>query len=529
MLLEKSLSSRGGDKGAKFFFVKLLNWGMLFLLGSVPVFSQQPVQPPTQPSVRLTSAEFVGQDGLSVERLLELGASRRADLLAARQRLAIAEGRLRQARLRPNPTLDAEYGSPRFLGGEPESGLSIGVSQVFELGGKRRRRVAVAELELAQIRAEVLALERQLAVGIRAAYTSALAAARQLDVLERLIAGNEEIVRVTEARLKEGDVAPLDVNLVRVENDRLKVQAIQARNELETQLLQLRTLIGADVAESLRLAPQPDRPPRFDAGLGELTELALKERADLQAARLGEELGNARINLAKANAVPNVAGVVRYTRNKQIIDLPGNYGGASNLDGELTFGVSVDIPIFNRNQGEIASATGERLQATRNREFLEASVKRDVAVAYRRYRAAAESLVLYTTQILPRSEENLRSVRAAYGLGEFSVFEVVNEQRRLAENVTNYNQTLRDYYTALTELETAIGRELPASGFAPEGTSVLPDPKDNPNQVDRAKLLKAIEEVKMPRKSVLPIAETGQGNKEKTAVPEKTAVKDNQQ
>jgi outer membrane protein, heavy metal efflux system len=530
MLLEKSLSSRGGDKGAKFFFVKLLNWGMLFLLGSVPVFSQQPVQPPTQPSVRLTSAEFVGQDGLSVERLLELGASRRADLLAARQRLAIAEGRLRQARLRPNPTLDAEYGSPRFLGGEPESDLSIGVSQVFELGGKRRRRVAVAELELAQIRAEVLALERQLAVGIRAAYTSALAAARQLDVLERLIAGNEEIVRVTEARLKEGDVAPLDVNLVRVENDRLKVQAIQARNELETQLLQLRTLIGADVAESLRLAPQPDRPPRFDAGLGELTELALKERADLQAARLGEELGNARINLARANAVPNVSASVRVSRAKGIIDLPENIGGiATDTDNELTFGVSVDIPIFNRNQGEIASATGERLQATRNREFLEASVKRDVAVAYRRYRAAAESLVLYTTQILPRSEENLRSVRAAYGLGEFSVFEVVNEQRRLAENVTNYNQTLRDYYTALTELETAIGRELPASGFAPEGTSVLPDPKDNPNQVDRAKLLKAIEEVKMPRKSVLPIAETGQGNKEKTAVPEKTAVKDNQQ
>lgn len=521
MLLEKSLSSRGGDKGAKFFFVKLLNWGMLFLLGSVPVFSQQPVQPPTQPSVRLTSAEFVGQDGLSVERLLELGASRRADLLAARQRLAIAEGRLRQARLRPNPTLDAEYGSPRFLGGEPESGLSIGVSQVFELGGKRRRRVAVAELELAQIRAEVLALERQLAVGIRAAYTSALAAARQLDVLEKLIAGNEDIVRVTEARLKEGDVAPLDVNLVKVENDRLKVQAIQARSELDTQLLQIRTLIGADVSESLRLAPQPDRPPRFDTGLSELTELALKERTDLQAARIGEELGNARINLAKANAVPNVAGVVRYTRNKQIIDLPGNYGGASNLDGELTFGVSVDLPIFNRNQGEIASATGERLQATRNREFLEASVKRDVAVAYRRYRAAAESLVLYTTQILPRSEENLRSVRAAYGLGEFSVFEVVNEQRRLAENVTNYNQTLRDYYTALTELETAIGRELPASGFAPGSTSVLPDTDLNPYQVDRAKLLKSLEDARIPTKSVL-----ANVNSEKTDKPEKQQEKE---
>ena len=107
---------------------------------------------------------------------------------------------------------------------------------------------------------------------------------------------------------------------------------------------------------------------------------------------------------------------------------------------ELTFGVSVDIPFFNRNQGEIASATGEQIQATRNREFLEATIKRDVAVAYRKYRAAAEKLVLYSTQILPRSEENLRTVRAAYGFGEFSVFEVVNEQRRLTENVTGYNR-----------------------------------------------------------------------------------------
>ena len=206
---------------------------MLFLLGGIPVFSQQqqPNPAPTPATVKLTSVEFVGQDGLTVERLIELGASRRADLQAARQRLAIAEGRLRQARLRPNPTLDAEYGSPKFLGGESESDLSIGVSQTFELGGKRSRRAAVAELELQQVRAEVLALERQLAAEIRATYTNALAAARQLDVLERLIAADEEIVRVTEARLKEGDVAPLDLNLVKVEADRLRsTRAATSRN-----------------------------------------------------------------------------------------------------------------------------------------------------------------------------------------------------------------------------------------------------------------------------------------------------------
>ena len=500
------------------FFINLLVGGAGSFILTAPLFSQQPVPAPAQSPVTLASVQFVGQDGISIDRLIELGGTRRADLMAARQRLAIAEGRLQQAGLRPNPTLDAEYGSPRFLGGEPEYDFSAGLTQVFELGGKRRRRVAVAGLELSQTRAEVRNIERQLAVGIRSAYVAALAAARQLDVLEKLIAGNEEIVRVTEARLNEGDVAPLDVNLVKVENDRMKVQAIQTRAEVETQLLEIRTLIGADISESLRLAPQPDRPPRFDASLSELTELALRGRPDLQAARIGEELGTARITLARANGVPNIAGTVRYTRSKGIFDLPGPVNGstlATDQGNELTFGVSIDIPLFNRNQGEVAAATGEKLQATRTREFLESAVRRDVAVAFRKYRAASESLVVYSTQILPRAEDNLRSVRAAYGLGDFSVFEVVNEQRRLAENVTNYNQIVRDYYNALTELETAIGTSLPASRFAPGSTSVLPDTDLNPNQVDRTKFLKSLTEVKLSNRSALTGAQTGKQTKQK--------------
>lgn len=494
MPAERLLSGRGSSKGEKLFIYFLL-WGTVFFMLAVPAFSQQPILAPTQSAVKLSSAQYVAQDGLSIERLIELGSSRRADLLAARQRLAIAEGRLRQARFRPNPTFDTEYGSPKLLGGEPEFDFSAGVTQVFELGRKRSRRVAVAELELSQARAQVAAIERELVVGIRAAYIGAVAAARQLDVLERLIAANEELVRATEARLNEGDVAPLDLNLVKVENDRMKVQAIQARSELDTQLLQIRTLIGADIAEPLRIAPQPDRPPRFDARLSELTEIALRDRPDLQAARIGEELGTARINLARANAVPNVAASVRYSRSKGIIDLPGPVSGAafaSDLDNELTFGLSIDIPIFNRNQGEIASATAEKLQATRQREFLESTVKRDVAVAYRKYRAAAEALVVYATQIMPRAEANLQTVRAAYGAGEFAIFDVVNEQRKLTENVTSLNQIVRDYYNALTELETAIGRELPRSGFAPGSMSVLPDEQLQLTPEDRAWFLKPL-------------------------------------
>jgi len=474
---------------------------VIIFAASVRIFSQDATPSPLPTPIKLTSAEYVSQDGLTIEKLLELGANRRADLQAARARLTIAEGKLRQARFRPNPTFDTEYGTPRFLGGEGEYDFSAGVSQTFELGGKRSKRVQVAELELQQIRAEVLSLERKLAVEIRTAYTNALAAARQLDVLEKLIVANAEIVRVTEARLKEGDVAPLDLNLVKVEADGLKIKAIQARNDLETALLQLKTLIGADVAEAIKLAPQTERPPRLDLGLSELTDIALRERADLQAARLGEQIGSARINLARANAVPNITGSVRYSRNKGILDFPARLGGGNfpNTDNSLTFGMSVDIPVFNRNQGEIASATGEQLQATRNREFLESTIKRDVAVAYRKYRAAAETLTIYAVQIIPRSEENLKAVQQAYGFGEFSVFDVVNEQRRLIENITNYNQSLRDYYNALNELETALGTTIPPTGLIPV-SSILPSEDLAPSQVNREKLLKSIEKVEIPKK-----------------------------
>ena len=476
----------------------------VLLLGSLESVSAQPttILPLPTPA---PSLQYIGSDGLSVEQLVESAGGRRADLLAVRQRLVIAEGRLVQAGLRPNPVFSTEYGTPRFLGGEAEYDFSAGLAQPFEMGGKRGKRRAVAELELQQVRAEIAAIERNVAVEIRRDYTKAIAAARQLDVVERLLVADLELVRVTEARLNEGDVAPLDLNLVKVESDRLKIQRIEARNELETALLRIRTLIGADITEPLRLAPQSDRPPRLDLGLSELTEKALINRADLAAARIGEQIGTAKMSLARVQAAPDITPSVRFSRTKAFTDLPASAGGGviNSLDNELTFGVSIDLPVFNRNQGGIAAAVGEQVQAVRTREFLEATIRRDVAIANGQYRAAAEKLILYITQILPRAEANLQTVRAAYNAGEFSVFEVVNEQRRLNENVTNYNRALEEYYTTLTALEAALGGALPPSAFTPGSTSVLPDTKTVPSQFNREEFLKSINEDKNERIGLL--------------------------
>jgi cobalt-zinc-cadmium efflux system outer membrane protein len=460
--------------------------------------------------------------------LVESGFNRRADLLAAQQRLAIAEGRLIQAGLRPNPVLDSEYGSPRFLGGSSEANLDVGITQLFETAGKRNKRIQVARAERDQVRAEVLALQRQLAADMRAAYAKAVGLGRQLDAFERLIAADQELVRVTQARLNEGDVAPLDLNLVRVETDRLRAQVIKTRADLEADIISLRALAGMEMIEPLQIAPLPERPPRLDLAVSELTAIALRERADLRAARLAEEAATARISLARSQATPNIAGSVRYSREKRITDLPGTLGvgPVRQTDNFLRFGVSVDIPVFNRNQGEIAAAVGERMQAQHQREFVEANIKRDVTLAYTHYRAAAEELVLYATQIIPTAQKNLQAVRSAYNAGEFSIFDVVGEQRRLIENETAYNEVLTDYYSALAELERALGTTLPPSGFAPSPITVIP----NLDGIDAGRLLRSLKSSAVTTKAVDVRSElkslTGVA-RDVTQPPEKKAVPPN--
>jgi cobalt-zinc-cadmium efflux system outer membrane protein len=144
-----------------------------------------------------------------------------------------------------------------------------------------------------------------------------------------------------------------------------------------------------------------------------------------------------------------------------------------DVDRLLTAGVSIEIPVRNRYQGEIAAALGEKEQAKYRREFVEAVVKRDVALAFNRYRAATQLLVIYGNQVLPRAEQNLRTIRAAYNLGDLQVLDVVAEQRRLIENQTQYNVALRDYYVSLAELERAIGTPLPASAFSSTPVTAL--------------------------------------------------------
>lgn len=419
--------------------------------------------------------EYVDSTGVTVDRLIELGLERRADLAAAREQVAAAEGQVVQAGLLPNPTLEAGYGPPQVFGEDTKREIEVGVSQVFELGGKRARRSDVARFEREKTRAEVSLLERQIAADIRSSYVRALAANRQLELLALSISANEELQKATEIRVREGDVAPLDLRLIEIETNKLRAESLLAMSELDAEMVALRASAVIRSAESLRISPLPDRVPRPAIGSVQLVEIALRDRFDLKAARLTEDLEDARLALARSDAVPDITASVLYsgTASREETSIVGT---TLTREKALRFGIGIDIPVFNRNQGNIATAAAAKARATKEREYLELQIRRDVDAAFVKARAAAEALDLYANSIVPAARAVVAGVRRGYDLGEFNIFDVLAEQRKLIDAETAYGRARATYLEALTELERAVGGPLLPSAFRSAAEPASPDP-----------------------------------------------------
>lgn len=429
--------------------------------GNGVAYAQQSANPVSAPSAVASAyrSELFDASGRTVDQLVHLGLGRRPALRAERLQVDIAEGARVQAGLRPNPELETVVGPRGIFGETNKHEFEVGVAQRFELGGKRGRRIDVAEAETERAKAEVDAVLNRYSADVRGAVARAQGADRLLAAYSELVRLNDDLARLTRARLAEGDASGLDLALIEQESDRLRVQMIESRALLAVEIAGIRELVGAAPGEALLIAPLSDSPPLAAQGVDELSLLAQQSRPELLAARAAEKAAAARLRLAEAGRTPDVVASVRYSTSRLDQAEAGALAGPLP-ERTLRFGISIEIPVANRNQGEILSSVAARSQALAEREAVEATITRDVANAFARYRAASESLTLYSTGILPRQRKTLDSVRQAYGLGGLSVFDVLAEQRRTVEIETAYAAALRDTYAALAALEAAVGAPL---------------------------------------------------------------------
>lgn len=395
---------------------------------------------------------------LTVDELVARGLAENPVLRAARAEIDAARGRLTQAGLRPNPMLDLS-GTQNASG--PDNMQMIGLTWPLDLGGRKDARLSVAGRELAVKQAEVADRERRLAAEIRTKAGEVLAAARNLKVTDDLIAANQTLHELVSKRAAEGAAPALDEQLLLVEVTRLEAQRAGQAGRLESLTLQLAPLVGRSAAVPLEVAGRIETVPALPAPADAATR-ALAERPDLRMARLEERLASARVDKERAEGRYDASLFAQYQRQDTGFDLMGtdSVGRSRPIQDVfhmVTFGVSITLPVRNRNQGNVAAARAELTGAEQRREATDLQVRQEVASAYARLEAAARAADIYTGKVLGTARRNLDVVRQTYELGRASLLDVIGEQRRLLDLEMGYTDVLKERWDAAVDVQRAIG------------------------------------------------------------------------
>lgn len=380
------------------------------------------------------------------------------EIKIARLEVDRARARLTQAELRPNPTLEVEQSTGRFVGSPGEREFSVGVSVPLEVYGRRKRRIELAQADIALKEAALSARERELVIQIFTDYVEALSAARELNVLDEILDLDLQTVKFVQIRVNEGETAPLELNLLQTEVERLRAQRQLVEGKLQAAVTKLKFYAGLaydsplDLREEIATASLPVLP----ATLATSIDVGLKNRPEIRLALLEEQLANAGLQLIRAQSRPDVTAYTRFKQGRSTIDLPtGPF--PQDRDRSLTFGVAIGLPIFNKNQGAKAEAAIAIRQAQERRLFSEQIVKSEITIAFNRIEAAKRALSILETAVLPRSRENIETIRRVYELGELKITDLIAEQRKLLETNRNLTEVYTIKYKAEADLFSALG------------------------------------------------------------------------
>jgi len=357
------------------------------------------------------------------------------------------------ASLRPNPTLQNDTTS-----------ATVGIYQEFEIGGKRRARIQSARLATAITGTDFEDARRTLVLNLRQAFIAALLAKSDFDFANDNLANYQKVVDLNRLRLQQGDLSRADFLRVELQTLQFQTDLDDAQLELNTAKATLRAQVGPsnlpqdfDVSGELRLLP-------LDKSLGELQQLAIANRPDLKSAEIGREKADADLQLAKAMRWPDPTIGTSFLHTGNEIGGPNWFqpfypkGSVSNAMG---LGLaSIAIPLFDRNQGEIARAKSEQLrvdflkQATRNQ------VLQDVETAYASFKSSRERVRLYEQTYLSQAKDSLDIQDYSFRHGAASTLDFLDAERTFRATQLAYRQQLAAYLTNLAQLEAAVGISL---------------------------------------------------------------------
>jgi len=402
------------------------------------------------------------RQGVTEEELVTRAVASNPVLAAQRQQIEMAKGDVTQAHLHKNPSV--MLGGLKEVDGD-DHGINVAASLPLELYGRRARRTEVAENKESVTKQRVEDQERLLAGEVRTRFGETLASIRNLMFIERLLQVNQDFLKLMEDRVRQGAAPPLDADESRVEVNRIETMRIDYQARVEVALLALKQAVGIDPEEPFRLKGQLELGLRtYDQK--QLLQLAMDHRPDLAMQRANEALANAELRSDKATGKSDASVFGGYERpnqgfSLQAFDSAGNLRPIRQSFNHVVFGLNIDLPTFNRNQGAVGADTAAIRAAQSQIAAVTLNLRHEVAQSLVQFNGAQARVAVYSNGVRDQAAHNLDVVRQTYSYGRTTLLDVIAEQRRYIDVETGYTDILLNAYSARIALEQAVGTKLP--------------------------------------------------------------------
>lgn len=383
---------------------------------------------------------------ITLSQALALSLIRNPELRAFSWEVRAREAQTLQAGLPPNPEISFEledFGGTGSVEGFDGTETTILLSQLIPLGGKlsKRKKVASLNAKLAGWDYETIRLNVLTQTTIY--YLNVLAAQDQLALELELVSLAEKVHTTVSELARAGEISPIQEKRSKVVLSQTKINLERSKRELEAAKKILSSSWGGNEPQFEEVKGDLDSIspiPSFQ----ELTEL-LSENPDIARWASEMEQREAALKLEKANAIPDpfVSGGYRHISEKN--------------DNAFVVGLSIPIPILNRNQGAISAANRRLKKAIEEQKNAEVIVNRALASTYETLSSSYQEVVLLKDNVLPEAKSAYESIFEGYREGKFALLDVLVAQRTVFDARLQYIEALLSYHSSRANVERLTG------------------------------------------------------------------------
>lgn len=380
-------------------------------------------------------------ENLTLDQALELAERQHPQLAEARALVEAAAGRAQQAGLFPNP--EAIVGAqqlPLESGASNQREYVAGIAQPIPLGG-RLGKAREAELLDREVRVRGLEVNRRdLRQRVHSAFATALYQEKAFQTQSQIAQSVGQVAATTKARLEAGDAVPEEVARMEMEFARAQVEVQRSQSLREQAMLGLAAAIGDSRLAVKSLAGSLET--TFEIPTLELLAANLSARPEVALADASLRASNARIDLAKAERIPDVKVEALYHRLE------------ATKENTFDIGLSIPLPLFNRNQGRLREALAEADAAEARSRMTGNELNLRLCESYVQLTSALAASRALQTEILPRAETVLKSAESRYAAGDTSLADVLPVRRDWAAIQLSHLESLRDVVQAWAQVRS---------------------------------------------------------------------------